>query len=530
MKTVDLVQGSPEWHAHRAKHFNASDAPVMLGLSKKRTRNELLKEISTGISKEFSNYVQDNVIDPGHEYEAQARPWAEEIIGEDLFPVVGVFYDLDGLPLSASFDGVTMGEDVIFEHKTLNKELAESLPKGIIPPEYHPQLEQQLLISGAEKCLFMASNGDKAKMVFAWYVPDYDMRNKVAAGWYQFAEDLKNFREVVHAPAPVAAPIKRLPALVVELTGEVTNSNLIVYEETALAMIRSINTDLRTDQDFADAAQTVKFCADAEKELEDCKTRALAKTASIEELFRTVDMLKEQMRQKRLELDKLVEARKTAIRGEIVAAGEKAFSEHIAMLNTRIGKPYMANIATSFAGVIKGKRTIASLHEAVDGELARAKIAANEMADRITINLNHLRDNAKDFVSLFPDTAQIVQKSPDDLAALVTARIATHKEAERVKAEKAEADRKAAVEAEEKRKELAAAPAVAPVASPAPSPAAPIAAVPVSAVPLATPSRGDPDFEIIDAVVARMREMTTAEQLEVLNAAIAVTTRRSKAA
>ena len=32
MKIVDLVQGSPEWHAHRRKYWNASDAPAMMDM------------------------------------------------------------------------------------------------------------------------------------------------------------------------------------------------------------------------------------------------------------------------------------------------------------------------------------------------------------------------------------------------------------------------------------------------------------------------------------------------------------------
>ena len=33
MKTIKLIQGTPEWNAHRAQHWNASDAPAMMGVS-----------------------------------------------------------------------------------------------------------------------------------------------------------------------------------------------------------------------------------------------------------------------------------------------------------------------------------------------------------------------------------------------------------------------------------------------------------------------------------------------------------------
>src|SRR5699024_6687989 len=101
--------------------------------------------------------------DKGHEYEAIARPWAEGIIGEDLYPVV-LSHEIEGLPLSASLDGLTMADEIAFEHKTLNQELATSLDEGVIPEHHRAQMEQQLLVSGAERCLFMASKGDRETM------------------------------------------------------------------------------------------------------------------------------------------------------------------------------------------------------------------------------------------------------------------------------------------------------------------------------------------------------------------------------
>ena len=52
MKIIQLTQGSPEWHAHRAEHFNASDAAAMLGISPYMSRDELLKRMATGITPE----------------------------------------------------------------------------------------------------------------------------------------------------------------------------------------------------------------------------------------------------------------------------------------------------------------------------------------------------------------------------------------------------------------------------------------------------------------------------------------------
>ena len=89
MEIVNLVQGSAEWLAHRQQHYNASDAPAMMGCSPYKTRDELIRELATGITAEVSVETQ-SIFDAGHRFEALARPLAEEIIGEDLYPVTGV--------------------------------------------------------------------------------------------------------------------------------------------------------------------------------------------------------------------------------------------------------------------------------------------------------------------------------------------------------------------------------------------------------------------------------------------------------
>ena len=108
MQTVNLIQGSPQWHEHRRNHFNASDAPAMMGESSYKTRTQLLHELKTGITPEVDAATQRR-FDDGHRVEALARPIAEGIIGEELYPCVGV----EG-KLSASFDGLTMDERINF--------------------------------------------------------------------------------------------------------------------------------------------------------------------------------------------------------------------------------------------------------------------------------------------------------------------------------------------------------------------------------------------------------------------------------
>lgn len=428
-QTHTVVQGTPEWAAHRAKFLNASDAAAAAGLSKYKTRSELLREKATGLAPEHDSATLARFA-KGHEYEATARPWAEEIIGTELYPVV-MTNEIDGLPLSASFDGIDMLEEVTFEHKTGNASLLASLETGAIPDEYKPQLEQGLLISGAARCLFMASSGDKTAMRFAWYESDSTVRKNLLASWKQFAIDLANYVPEEVAPAPVAvAAIDALPALTVELVGSVTSSNLTSWQTAVTERIQAINTDLKTDEDFAVAEKTVKFLGDGEKKLEMVKSQALAQTASIDELFRTIDELSAEMKAKRLNLDKLVKARKESIRMEIMQDHQARLAEHVKALNERIGWhdgcPIISPASADFASAIRGKKTVASLREACGIELMNAKLETSELADRIEANKKTMGEHAH----LFPDFGRVCVKAQDDFRNLVAMRVTQHKEAE----------------------------------------------------------------------------------------------------
>ena len=449
----NFQQGTPEWHAYRQSHFNASEAAAMLGMSSYQTRSDLLKVKATGLTPEVNAQTQKR-FDAGHEAEASARFYAEEIIEQDLYPITASRHVLMGstlLPLSASYDGATMGEDVVWEHKWLSQYLADNLAdgEGAIPPEYHPQLEQQLLVIGAEKALFMASTGDATGMACIWYTSNLQLRQRLLAGWAQFADDLANYQHTPAAdPAPVGRTPETLPALHIEVTGMVTASNMASFKSHALAMFAGIKRELVTDQDFADAEATVKSCAEIETRLDAAKQHALSQTASIDELFKTIDDIAAESKRTRLELDKLVKNRKDSIRAEIVSDGRNALADHVDALIERIGGRYLPSIPVDFAGAIKGKRTLDSMRDAVATELARVKIEANATADRIQSNLETLKELASDHKFLFADTSTIVMKANDDLTALIKSRIADHVAAEAVKEEAT----RARIQAEEEAK------------------------------------------------------------------------------
>lgn len=439
---INHVQGSEGWLEHRARSFNASELAAAMGISQYLTRSELIAQKATGLVPEV-DAAKQRIFDNGHRYEAIARPWAEEIIGEDLYPCV-LAAEVEGMRLSASLDGLTMAGDIAWEHKSLNDALRQSLDAGVIPDEYHPQMEQGLMLSGAQRCLFMASNGDRETMRFAWYESRQELRAKIIPTWKQVRDDAATYvPSTVTADKPTGKAPETLPALRIEVTGMVTASNLAEFKETALAAIRGVNRELTTDQHFADAEQSVKWFEEVETRLKAAKEHALSQTASIDQLFKTIDDISAEARKVRLELDKLVKGKKEELRQQIVAKASKALSDHLQKLWDRVG--LRVNVAADFAGAVKGKRSLASIQDAVDTVLAQAKIAANEQADLMESNVKATRGEAHDWGFLFPDMAAVASKPAEDFANLLAARIASHKQAEEQrKAREAEAAAKAA--------------------------------------------------------------------------------------
>ncbi len=450
----DIIQGTDAWIEVRAKHYCASEAPIIMGVSRHMKRTEFLMLKATGQQKEFSDFVRRNLLEKGHIVEAKARAIVEARIGEDLYPMVGVSECGKYL---ASFDGLTICGTRGWECKTWNQDLVASLSRGELADEYRYQLEHQILVGDLESVLFTVSDGVEERTVSIEYRSDPAYRAKLIAGWQQFEEDLRNYQHVEVIQAPVAKPVASLPSLYIEITGEVVASNLAAYREAALEMIESVNTDLQTDQDFVDAESMVKLFDEAEKKVRLIKEQSLQKTASIAEAMRTMDDLADAMRAKRLYLNKHVSARKDAIRAEIVAEGAKAWAAHIAGLNARLRKPYMPDIKIDFAGAIKGKRTIASLREAVNKALLDGKLEANEVAGKIDENLLVL-DSCGPLAFLFHDAATLVQMDPQAFQAVVENRISKHEaeqkrkeeeQRERIrKEEEAKAQAKAKAEAE----------------------------------------------------------------------------------
>lgn len=445
MKILDLIQGSPEWNAHRATARNASDAPAMLGLSKYMTRSELLHRMATGIVPEVTQQLQAR-FDDGHAAEAAARPHVEAIIGDDLYPVTAT---TDDGYLSASFDGITLEESDFWENKLFNQELAAYIEaNGDLPDTHWPQVEQQCIVRDRDNGLFTLCTREGEVKLQHRYQSRPERRQRVLDGWKQFDADLAAYVPQPATAEVVAAPVETLPAIVYQIdrgTMALT-SNLPEFRAAAEAMVERMKLPLVTDQDFADRKALCKAFGEAEKLLKMKAEEAIGQISDVAAFARELGDIAELFRTARLTSEKLVDAEEKNRRAAIQQAGEKALSDHVAALQARFaGRVQMPATRGEFANAIKGKRALASIQDAVDTELAKRKIEANAVADGIDANLRALDELAPEHGFLFRDLQQLVTMPAEAFRATVEGRVATHKAQEQARIE-AEVQAKLAAE------------------------------------------------------------------------------------
>jgi putative phage-type endonuclease len=185
---VQLVQGSAEWHDHRSKHRNASETPVVLGVSPWQTPYQLW-QLKLGLR---TPEVTPAML-RGTQLEPAARAAYEAQTGLVMQPLVLV----DG-EYSASLDGLTLGGDRVLEIKCPfkggNSALWKSVSAGQLPEHYRWQVQHQLMVTQAATAdVFVIDGTEGIQLEIA---PDPDAWPRIRDAWDAFA------RFVTEAQAP----------------------------------------------------------------------------------------------------------------------------------------------------------------------------------------------------------------------------------------------------------------------------------------------------------------------------------------
>ena len=92
----------------------------------------------------------------GFAAERAGREYAKARFGIELNPAV--IESLEHKHLMASLDGLSDDKKTIFEAKYMGKERLSLVKDGIIPKHHSIQVQTQLLVSGADVCIYFATD------------------------------------------------------------------------------------------------------------------------------------------------------------------------------------------------------------------------------------------------------------------------------------------------------------------------------------------------------------------------------------
>lgn len=181
---LKLVQGTPEWHAHRARYRNASETAAVMGMSPWQTPYDLwLVKTGRKVIEETEAMRHGTAMEP------TARSAFEEATNFIMQPKVMV----DGL-YSASLDGITMDGATLVEIKCPFKgqfsELWQTIRSGEIPAHYRLQVQHQLMVSRARLAylwVFDGNNGIRVPIE-----PDPVVYNQIQQAWDAFQPYIDN--------------------------------------------------------------------------------------------------------------------------------------------------------------------------------------------------------------------------------------------------------------------------------------------------------------------------------------------------
>jgi putative phage-type endonuclease len=165
-----MEQGSKEWHELRRNKIGASDSPVIMGVSPWKTAYELYLEKMTGAEQEISASMAR-----GTALEASARERFQDKTGILMMPQVVLSSEREWQ--MASLDGISFDGTSILEIKHANKEVFEMAVQGDLPDYYMIQIQHALDTTGAAKCYYVVSNGEKD--VWVEVFPDKDLILKI---------------------------------------------------------------------------------------------------------------------------------------------------------------------------------------------------------------------------------------------------------------------------------------------------------------------------------------------------------------
>ena len=213
--------------------------------------------------------------------------------------------------------------------------------------------------------------------------------------------------------------------LVIQLSGEILSSNFDEWKSELIARIRAVNTELKTDPQFIEAANDVKLFKAAEQTLKGAKESAINQAADIQRLFAAIDEVSNEVRSVRLSLERQIKQRKLEIKEEFIEFGMNRILDYIerqgADFQSIDHSAYMDR--DCFFAAAKGRATVNGLNKAITLLCRQIKSQIDERVAWVKRNAASLDSLPNVRRALFQDRGTLLALSPDQLESVIDERI-----------------------------------------------------------------------------------------------------------
>lgn len=235
--------------------------------------------------------------------------------------------------------------------------------------------------------------------------------------------------------------------IILKIQSAIVASNIDDVAASVRAEIAKVNTDLKTDEDFAAAEKQVKELKEAETAIKAAKEAALADAEDVRKLLATADEIAALLAETRLTLDKQVKAAKERVKADITGRCREALLAQINKADTRIAATLRlvctpTEINADIDAAVKGKKTASGIETACATVLQTWTDKIAEQEKKLVARYEKI---PADKLHLFTDISTVL--TAGDIDALIAERLAAD--------EARQAAEKARIEAEAREREQA---------------------------------------------------------------------------
>ncbi len=189
MKILSVEQGSQEWLSLRKNKISGTDAAILTGSNKWKSKLDLwLQKMDLKEPDECTPRMQR-----GSDLEEPARWLLQESLGMEFTPIVAISDDYPYL--MASLDGISDCKRFMCEIKCPGIKNHEAAIQGIISEHYLDQIQHCLIVTGCEMCYFCSYFPDHEREIEVINVyPNHEKQSEIIEKGYEFYMQMCNFQ------------------------------------------------------------------------------------------------------------------------------------------------------------------------------------------------------------------------------------------------------------------------------------------------------------------------------------------------